>query len=109
MKRGEIWTVASGGGYLAKPRPVAIVQDNRFDATESVTVCALTTDPTEAPLFRLVLRPSVANGLNEISSLMVDKITTIKRMQLGRLVGELGRDEVLQLDRAMMVFLGLGG
>lgn len=31
MKRGEIWTVAGGKDYGGKPRPVLIIQDDRFD------------------------------------------------------------------------------
>jgi mRNA interferase MazF len=30
MKRGEIWSVAGGGDYTNKPRPVVIVQDDQF-------------------------------------------------------------------------------
>ena len=51
MTRGEVWTV-SASGYAGKPRPAVIVQDDRFDATASVTICVFTTDDTEAPLFR---------------------------------------------------------
>lgn len=83
MKRGEIWTAAAGSGYAGKPRPVVIVQDDRFDATASVTVCAATTDPTEAPLFRLPVVPDETNGIREPSNLMVDKITTVPRAKLG--------------------------
>ena len=79
MRRGEVWTAAAGGGYVGKPRPVVILQDDRFDATDSVTVCAFTTDPTEAPLLRLVVDPDAVNGLAERSSLMVDKMTTLRR------------------------------
>ncbi len=50
MKRGEIWTVSGGQGYAGKPRPAVIIQDDRFDATASITICAFTTDPT-APCF----------------------------------------------------------
>jgi mRNA interferase MazF len=53
MKRGEIWTVAGGAAYAGKPRPAIIVQDDRFDANDSIVVCPLTTDPTQAPIFRL--------------------------------------------------------
>jgi mRNA interferase MazF len=53
MKRGDIRTVAGGTGCAGKPRPVVIVQDDSFDATDSITICAFTTDQTEAPLFRL--------------------------------------------------------
>ena|SRR5438132_9119731 len=45
MKRGDIWTVAGGPGYAAKPRPVMVLQDNRFDATESITICPFTAVP----------------------------------------------------------------
>ncbi len=51
MRRGDIHTVAGGKDYAGKPRPAVIVQDDSFDATESITICAFTTDPTEAPLF----------------------------------------------------------
>jgi mRNA interferase MazF len=34
-----------------------IVQDDSFDATDSITICALTTDETDAPLFRLLVQP----------------------------------------------------
>ena len=109
MRRGEIWTVAGGAGYLSTPRPVVIVQGDHFDATDSLTVCAFTTDSTEAPLFRLPIETSDTNGFSEQCSLMVDKITTVRRSNLGRKIGELSRQDQVQLDRAMTVFLGLGG
>ena len=109
MKRGEIWTAAAGSGYVGKPRPVAIIQDDRFDGTDSVTVCAFTTDPTEAPLFRLRVEPDEVNGLRESCSLMVDKITTVPRSKLGEPIGRLGDDELVRLGRAILVFFGLAG
>lgn len=109
MKRGEIWTAAAGTGYVGKPRPVAIVQDDRFDATDSVTVCAFTTDPTGAPLFRLRIEPNDVNGLREPCSLMVDKITTVPRSKLGERVGRLHDEEMVRLGRAVLVFFGLAG
>ena len=109
MRRGEIWTAAAGTGYAGKPRPVAVIQDDRFDATDSVTVCALTTDPTEAPLLRLRVEPNPQNGLRLPASLMVDKITTVRRSKLGERVGRLSSEDMVRLDRAIVVFLGLAG
>lgn len=109
MRRTEIWTAAVGSGYVGKPRPVVVLQDDRFDALESVTVCAFTTDPTEAPLIRLVVEPDDTNGLRERCSLMVDKITTIPVSKLGDRVGRLADDDVVRLSRAVLVFLGLAG
>ena len=56
MRRAEFWTVSGGGQYTGKPRPAVIVQDDHFD-TDSVALCPFTTDPTDAPLFRLLIEP----------------------------------------------------
>jgi len=109
MKRGEVWTVAGGGAYAGKPRPAVILQDDRFDATASVTISAFTTDPTEAPLFRLLVEPSERNGLREPSRLMVDKITAVPRARLGRQLGRLDAADMARLNRAVVVFLGIAG
>jgi mRNA interferase MazF len=109
MKRGEIWTIAGSGDYAGKPRPAVIVQDDHFDATAAVTVCAFTTDPTEAPLFRLSVEPNERNGLRAQCRLMVDKITTVPKKKLGARIGYLDDEDILRLNRAMLVFLGLAG
>jgi mRNA interferase MazF len=109
VKRGEIWTVAGGTDYAGKPRPAVVVQDDRFDATGSVTVCAFTTDPTDAQIFRLLVDPEDRNGLRDPSRLMVDTITTVPRSKVGRLVGTLSDEDMVRLNRAIVVFLGLAG
>ena len=109
MKRGEIWTASGGPDYAGKARPVVIVQDDRFDATASVTVVPFTTDPTDAPLFRPVIEPTRTNGLQAASHLMADKVTTVAKTKLGNRVGSLDREESRRLDRALLVLLGLAG
>ena len=109
MRRGEIWTVAGGRDYVGKPRPAVIVQDDHFDGTASVTLCAFTSDPTEAPLFRLPVEPTPENGLRAPCCLMVDKITTTDKSKLGARIGRLDDATMLRLNRALVVFLGLAG
>jgi mRNA interferase MazF len=106
LKRGEIWTVAGGKDYAGKPRPVVILQDERFDMTDSVTICAITTDQTEAPLFRIVIEPSESNGLHTVCRLMADKITTVPKSKIGKRIGQLD-DDMFRLNRAALVFLGI--
>jgi len=106
MKRGEVWTV-SGSGYAGKPRPAVILQDDRFDATASVTICAFTTDETEAPLIRLPIEPNERNGLRSTSRLMVDKITTVPKERVAKRIGRLDDKDLVRLNRAILVFLGL--
>ncbi len=107
MRRGDVYNAAARGTYTGKPRPVVIVQDDRFDATGSVTVCPLTTDPLEAPLIRIFIEPSSMNGLDHGSSLMVDKVTTMPRSNLEQHLGRLAEADLIRLNRAMIVFLGL--
>jgi mRNA interferase MazF len=109
LRRGEIWTVAGGKDYAGKPRPAVVLQDDRFDATESITVCAITTDPTEAPLFRILIAPNERNGLNALSRLMVDKITTVPKNKLRQRIGRLDAKDMKRVNRAILIFLGLGG
>jgi mRNA interferase MazF len=107
VTRGEIYTAAARGPYTGKPRPVVILQDDRFDATASVAVCPFTTNPVEAPLLRLPIDPSEDNGLEQPSQLMVDKVTTVPRSSLGERLGKLRDEELVALNRSLIVFLGL--
>lgn len=107
MRRGEIWTVSWGKEYIGKPRPVVIIQDDSFDATDSISICAFTTDDTDAPLFRLPVEPNERNGLRSSCRLMVDKITTVPKSRVGARIGRLDEEDVLRLNRAITVFLGL--
>ncbi|HET7036495.1 MAG TPA: type II toxin-antitoxin system PemK/MazF family toxin [Thermomicrobiaceae bacterium] len=66
-----------------------------------------TTNPIEAPLVRIPIVPSDDNGLDQPSSLMIDKITTMPKSGLGQRLGRLHDDELVQLNRSLMVLLGL--
>lgn len=109
MRRGDIWTVAGGKGYAGKARPVVILQDDRFDATGSITVCPFTTDPADSPLFRLAVEPKESNGLRAPCRVMVDKIITVPRGKIGMRVGRLEDKDMVRLNRAVLLFLGLAG
>jgi mRNA interferase MazF len=107
MKRGEIWTGGGGKNYGAKPRPVVILQEDGFDDLDSLTICPLTTDDTDLPLFRISVKPDGQNGLLSLSRLMADKINTLPKAKMGRCIGRLGDADMLRLNRAVILFLGL--
>jgi len=104
--RGEIWTVA-GGVYASKPRPAVILQDDRFDGTNSVTVCPLTSTDVSAPIMRLSIAADVLSGLDAVSFVTVDKLTTVRRAKVLQRVGRLSASQLVDLERLVMVFLGL--
>lgn len=109
MRRGDIHIAAARGAHSGKPRPVVIVQDDRFDATASITVCPLTTNPVDAPLTRIAVQPTAMTGIDQPSHLMVDKITTMPRANLRDHLGRIADADLIRLDRALLVFLGLAG
>jgi len=107
VRRGDIYTAAARGAYSGKPRTVVVIQDDRFDATASVTVVPFTTSDVDAPLLRVAVQPSDTTGLVEASRLMIDKVTTVPRTSLTRQVGRLSDGDLVRLNRALLVFLGL--
>ena len=107
MSRGELWTV-SGGTYAQKPRPALIIQDDLFAASESVTLLPLTSQLTDAPLLRLTVEPGQLTGLERVSQIMVDKLTTVRRTNLGDRVGRVDAKTMVAVEQSLAVFLGLG-
>lgn len=107
MRRGDICIAAARGAYTGKPGPVVIVQDDRFDSTASLTVCPLTTQQVEAPLIRLDVEPTATTGIEQASQIMIDKVTTIPRANVHARLGRLANDDLVRMDRALVVFLGL--
>ena len=96
MKRGAIVVVAARGAYTGKPRPALVVQSDLFNPTHaSVTVCPITTDCVDAPLFRLTLPPGARTGLREVSQVMIDKIVSVPRAAISQ---EIGTCTVAELD-----------
>jgi mRNA interferase MazF len=93
--------------YASKPRPAVIIQDDRFDGTDSVTVCPFTTTAIDAPLLRFPVGADASNGLETDSHLMIDKVTTVRRSNLIRRAGRLATQQLSEVERLLMVFLGL--
>ena len=106
--RGQLWTVA-GGVYASKPRPALVIESDYFPPhTDSLTVLPLTTTPVDAPLLRVVLSPQKSNGLTRNSWVMIDKITTIRKTNLGQHLGDIDTETLLHIERLLLVYLGIG-
>ena len=99
----------AGGVYAAKPGPAVIVQDDLFDATSSVTVAPITSTLLDAPLMRIRVSGGDGrlSGLDHDSDVMIDKLTTVRRSNVQGRVGRLTAVQLVEIERAMMAFLGL--
>lgn len=93
--------------HASKPRPAVILQDNRFDGTDSVTVIPLTPTEVMAPLLRMRLSAGLVTSLDSTSYAMVDKITTVRRSNTVTQLGKLSTAQMIELERLILVFLGL--
>jgi mRNA interferase MazF len=84
LKRSAVVVVAARGAYIGKPRPALVVQSDLFNPTHaSVTICPITSDCVDAPLFRLTLPPGSRTGLKKVSQAMLDKIVSVPRAAIG--------------------------
>lgn len=109
MKRGAIVVVAARGSYTGKPRPAVVVQSDLFNPTHaSITVCPITSDVVDAPLFRLTLPPGPRTGLRVVSQVMIDKIVSIPREAVAEEIGECNSQELEAMDDALRRWLDLG-
>ena len=106
MKRGDVITVARPGD-IGKPRPAVVVQSDWQNTNSSVLVAPLTSTMSDAPLYRLNVEPSEANGLKLRSQIMVDKITPILRVKCGAVVGALDQATVIALNNMLSVVIGI--
>ena len=97
----------AGGVCASRPRPAVLLQDDRFDATESVTLCPLTTTEVPAPLLRVPVPMDGVSGLDAPSWVMIDKITTVRRSNVTHRIGRLSASQLVDVERLVMVFLGL--
>jgi mRNA interferase MazF len=98
VKRGAIVVVAAKGAYTGKPRPALVVQSDLFNPThQSVTICPITSDCVDAPLFRIALPPGERTGLRVVSQIMVDKIVSVPRSAI---TAEIGRCDTAELEAA---------
>lgn len=104
----RVVVTVSGGVCAGTPRPALVVQDDRSSATESLTVCPFTTTLVDAPLLRVYVPADESNGLEQDSFLMVDTITTVRRSNVGTVLGRLASTTLPEFERRLLVFLGFG-
>ena len=109
LARGDLVWVAAKGPYTSKPRPALIVQASAtLGARDSVTLCLLTGDLIDAPLFRVRLPKTSANQLAKTSDVMVDKILTLPKSALSPAAfGRVNGDQLAQVNTALRFWLDL--
>ena len=108
IARGDVVIVASRGAYTGKPRPALVVQADLFNDTHaSLTICPITTDVIDTPLFRITVPPGARTGLAAASQVMVDKIVSVPRVAISKRIGRCDAFEMQLVDDALRGWLAI--
>lgn len=108
MRRGDLVVVAARGAYTGKPRPALVVQSDLFNEVHaSITICPVTSEIVDAGLFRIPLPPGSRTGLDTPSQVMVDKIVSVPRAAISRVIGQAGGDELEAVSEALARWLDI--
>ena len=106
MSRGDVVIVAAPGDF-GKPRPAVIVQSNAIpESHASLVICPMTSELVEAD-FRITIEAGPETGLRVRSQVMADKPVAVRRERIGQRIGQLGAAELVRLNVALALVMGL--
>lgn len=105
MKKGDIVVAAPHGEY-GKPRPAVVVQDMDIDDIESVILCLMTSTIKNSVL-RVTVEPSAQTGLQNVSQVMTDKLMTVRKAKIAKVIGRIPDDAMEKIDQALILLFGL--
>ena len=93
---------------IGKPRPAIVVQSDDIPTPAELLLCPLSTTSPDEQIYRPAVKPTARNGLKSVSQMMTDKIGPAPLSKLGAVIGRLDDTDLLKLNIALAVILGLG-
>jgi mRNA interferase MazF len=93
---------------LGRPRPGVVVQGDKFNTgLSTIFVCPLSSDLQDELPLRPMIEVASGNGLRLRSQIMTDKLVSLRRDRIRRVIGRIDAETSEQLDRALLLVLGL--
>ena len=93
---------------LGRPWPGIVVQGDNFNAgLSTIFICPVSSDLQNRLPLRPVIEVAPENGLRLRSQIMTDKLVALRRDRIRRVIGRIDADTSEQLDRALLLVLGL--
>ena len=110
-RRGEVYVVnfdPTMGAEIKKTRPALVVQNDIANRYSPIVIVAAITSQFEEPLYPTeVLVKAPEGGLGDDSVVLLNQLRSIDKGRLVRRLGSLKSDTMGQVERAMLISLGL--
>jgi mRNA interferase MazF len=108
IARGSVIVQSGSGDFDGKPRPAVVVQASKFiQAASTLTICPLTSAVIDGLTLRITISPSPSNGLQQVSQVQLDRITTVRAAKVGAVIGHLSDQQMAQIDDGLRLWLAL--
>ena len=109
--RGEVYLVSldpTVGAEIKKTRPAVVVQNDAANRRSPITIVAAIPAQFEEPLYPTeVLMRAPEGGLTVDSVVLLNQVRSVDRRRLVRRLGVLRAETMKQIDRALLLSLGL--
>jgi len=109
-RRGEVWLVnfdPTLGAEIQKTRPALVIQNDIGNKASPVTIVAAITSTLKKPYpFQVLLRAG-EGGIDNDSVVTLNHLRSIDRQRLVRRLGRVSAVTLQQVDRAIVVSLGI--
>ena len=93
---------------LGRPQPGIVVQGDEFTAgLSTILACPVSSDLQAGLSLRPLIEVASENGLRLRSQIMTDKLVALRRDRIRRVIGHIDAETSEQLDRALLLVLGL--
>jgi mRNA interferase MazF len=107
IARGDVVLMVVPGD-LGRPRPGIVVQADQFSGgLSTVFICPVSSDLQVGLSLRPLIEVAPGNGLRLRSQIMTDKLAALRRDRIRRVIGRIDAETSEQLDRALLLVLGL--
>lgn len=109
MKRGDL-IIVNLGGNVGKPRPALIIQTNILNENNQLLttiVLPVTSELLNMEIIRYKLEPTIANGLQSTSQIMIDKIMQIEKNKVRKVIGHITKKQLVEIEARLLSILGM--
>ena len=110
-RRGDVFLVSLDptiGAEIKKTRPAVVIQNDPANRRSPITIVAAITSRFETSLYptEVLVRPP-EGGLTADSVVLLNQIRSVDTGRLVRRLGILGAERMREIDRALLLSLGL--